>query len=192
MNIKNIKLNPGLFDYNLIVSGEGKEKTTEIELTLKGNTQRVGRHNHRMVIETDCEKMPSADVWMSDEVLGNIEVKPPSLYFHNFKPGRKETHYIDIQLTGKLERLDITGYRSQQKLVDLNMMVVQDGNSYRLGVTPNAKARGRLNDVVDINTNDPSQPIISVRIYGREEGYSPRKVKHFQDNKPKLEREKKK
>lgn len=180
LKIEKVELDPKLFDYKILDKMNNGERTLELEMILKAGTQQVGRHNHRLVIHTNSKKMPTNDIWMSDEVVGNISVQPVSVNFYNFEPGNIQTQFVIVTKTEPPYDLEISDAKVNNEFFDLNLEVVEKGKQYRLAVTLSDKARGRVHDMINLTTNDEQQPTITIRAYGFEQ----RQPQHAAHQKP--------
>ena len=144
--------------------GENKDKKIKITV-LPG--MKVGTFREKIVVNTDHNKMKKLSIHIQGNIVGNITVTPPYLYFGIFKKG--ETYARTIRLKAapgvSFKVLDV---RSTTPDLITNLKTLSEGIEYLVRVfTTESFDKDILKGKIIIATDDEGQKNIEVMVAGR-------------------------
>jgi len=125
----------------------------------------IGKLNEKVTVETHHPKAPVVEIPVIGVILGDLDPLGHVVDFGFLKEGQTGVaHCLVKSLGGK--KFEIS--KADVKLpVPAEVKVIPDGNDFNLEVrVPSPPAFASLHGAVELHTNSPDQPIVSVEIHG--------------------------
>lgn len=130
-------------------------------------TASIGRRSGKVKIHTNLEEMRVLQVLAFVDVVGHISVDPPAHNFGVIRTGEKKKVTLAITSNDKTT-FKITRVENGCEQVSVSLTEVQPGARYELTVETKPDAPvGRLRGTVKLYTDDPNQPEMKVKLYGK-------------------------
>ena len=109
----------------------------------------------------DCKEIP-----LSGEILGEIELKPPRLFFGMMRAGERKELKVEILKSGEAD-LRLMSVEGAGKLVEIKRIKeVEKGRRYELRVVLHPVRRGEIEGKLKVRTNNERQPVFEIPFYG--------------------------
>lgn len=150
-------------DHERLAEASGKQWRIDITLT---SDAPVGPLSDRVLVRTNHPKQETISIPVSGFVRPMVAVLPQDVNFGKLDPTEQEPVGVQIRNFGssplRIERVhsDVTG-------IQVEVEPIQEGQHYKIVVTPTSELlEGSFNGTVDIVTNLPEQPRISVTVKG--------------------------
>jgi len=130
------------------------------------DAKKVGRIRGQVKVQTNSDKVPTIDLWVHGEVLGNFDVSPRMISFVEPSEGQPSKQTIQVRPRNK-GPFKVLGARDPEGSVEANVQKSADGWTIDLVLkrTPE-KRRGTL----EISTNDPEERTIVANYMVRRAG----------------------
>lgn len=146
-------------------SDNGVGKQWRIDVTLSKTTP-VGPLATRVLLRTNHPKQKVVEIPISGFVRPIVAVTPPELNFGPIDPAEAQQWGILVRNFGSAP-LQIEGFDSTVEGIEVAIEPLQEGQQYKLVFTPTAKmAKGPFSGRVELETNLPQQPRITVNLQG--------------------------
>ncbi|MBN1552688.1 DUF1573 domain-containing protein [bacterium] len=127
----------------------------------------AGRFFSKVKLSTNSPLQPEVVFPVYGVVRSQVSARPTQAYFGTLSPGEVKNLDIKISKTGD-PTLKILSITSTVDAITWEQETVEDGAVYNLKLTltvPNDHA-GRISGTIDITTSDPTQPEISIPVFG--------------------------
>lgn len=146
-------------------SDRGVGTQWRIDVTLSKKTP-VGPLANRVLLRTNHPKQKVVEIPISGFVRPMVAVTPPELNFGRIDPGEAQQWGILVRNFGSAP-LQIEGFDSTVEGMEVSIEPLQEGQQYKLVFTPTAKmAKGPFSGRIELDTNLPQQPTITVNLQG--------------------------
>lgn len=145
-----------------------REKDTEVvlEVSLNPSEIKLGRFEERIVVYTNNDMNPKIEIPLSGEILGEIELKPPRLFFGMMRPGERKELKVEILKSGKAD-LRLISVEGGGELLDVKgIEEIEKGRRYELRVVLHPVRRGEIEGSLKVRTNNPRQRVLEIPFYG--------------------------
>lgn len=132
------------------------------------STVAVGRLLDTVRLETDHPKAGSVDIRVLGNVTGNVVVRPSSLYFLG-SPDEDGTRSSEVRLIKRPEGgLAVKSIRTDNPDFVASLAPVEEGKEYKVTVKHVGASTGTtIAAKLFVETNDPLQPTIEVKLVAR-------------------------
>jgi len=159
-NNKNIKVEEEPSD----AVSENKDRKIKITV-LPG--MKVGTFREKIVVNTDHNKMKELSIHIHGEIVGNITVAPPYLYFGIFKKGERHEKTIRLKAAPGVS-FKVLDVKSTTSDLIPNLITLKEGIEYLVRVfTKESFDKDILKGKIIIATDDEGQKNIEVMVGGR-------------------------
>jgi Protein of unknown function (DUF1573)/HEAT repeats len=138
----------------------------EVDVRIDSNVP-LGNFNESVRIETHHSKAPVVEVPIIGRILGDLDPLGHVVDFGFIKEGQTSTAQCVVKRLGRFEKkIEIT--TAEVKLpVPAQVEVTPAGNDYNVKVrVTSAPAFASLRGVVELHTDNPDQPLVTVEIHG--------------------------
>ena len=145
-----------------------REKDNEItlEVILNPLKMKLGAFEERIVVYTNNDMRPEIEIPLSGEILGEIELKPPRLFFGMMRAGERKELKVEILKSGEAD-LRLISVEGAGKLVEIKgVKEVEKGRRYELRVVLHPVRRGEIEGRLKVRTNNERQPVLEIPFYG--------------------------
>ncbi len=159
------KLTSSIPFLNVTIEKE-KENEYTINVSSKGNHE-IGRFNGAIFLETDNKIQPKVTIPVFGEITGDITTYPNKLYYGNIKKGKERTQKVFVKLNK--ENIEILGVKVTPDYLSTKIIENYKKNSAQFLIEVKVPANaviGKLNGLLEINTDSKVQPVIKVPIAG--------------------------
>lgn len=145
---------------------EENENSYTINITSNGSHD-IGRFSGAIYIETDNKIQPKVTIPFFGEIIGDITTYPKKLYYGNIKKGKERVQKVFVKLNKenlKILEIKVTPDYLSAKIIE---NYKKNNAQYLIEVRLHEDAAiGRINGLLEINTNSKAQPKIKVPITG--------------------------
>jgi len=125
-----------------------------------GPTEKPGRYDAALVIQTNDPQKPTIHVSLSLEVVSAITVRPDSFFFGFVKPG--ETKIATVTVTAALPFVITSSQADRPELITVETTRQEDG-SYQVKATLAAPAEpSTLEGIIQISTDLEEQESVGI------------------------------
>ncbi len=143
---------------------EENEKRYTINVVLRDNHE-IGRFNGDIYLETDNPKQQKIKIPFFGEIIGDITTYPKKIYYSNTTKGKEIVQKVFVRVN-----------KENIKILDINVSpeyisarIIEDNNKNNSQFLIEVKLHkgaidGKLNGLLEINTNSEMQPSIRVPI----------------------------
>ncbi|MFN0131350.1 MAG: DUF1573 domain-containing protein [Phycisphaerales bacterium] len=149
------------------VEGEDVSQTT-LELSLNGNSPR-GTLAAVTTVRTNNEKYPLADLQVSAEIVGDLQILPPRVNVGIVEPEKAFTKIFRVSSRGS-KPFKITGVEQRSNLpsqLEVNVTPASDGNGYQVEVKGNSPSAAMpITATISLATDQPLDPKLEVQVNG--------------------------
>lgn len=146
-------------------SEEGTGKQWRIDVTLAKEAP-VGPVADRVLVRTNHPRQRVLEIPVSGFVRPMVAVTPPDVNFGKVNPAEEQQWGILVRNFGSAP-LAIEGVRSTVPGIEVDVEALEEGQRYKLVFTPTpALAEGPFDGRVELRTNLPQQPTITVELRG--------------------------
>ncbi len=159
------KITPSAPFFQTTINDESEDRYT-INISLKEN-HKIGRISGAITLETDNELQPKVTIPLFGEITGDITTYPERVYFGNVKKGDKRSQKVFVKLNK--ENIEISGVNVTPDYLSARIIenYKKSKSQFLIEVKLHDNAAvGKLNGLLEINTNSKTQPVITVPISG--------------------------
>lgn len=145
---------------------EENENACTINVTSKGSHQ-VGRFSGAIFLETDNKFQPKVTIPVFGEITGDITTYPKKLYYGNIKKGVERTQKVFVKFNK--ENIKLSGIKVTPDFLSAIIVENYKKNNAQFLIEVKLQknaAIGKLNGLLEINTDSKVQPVIKVPIVG--------------------------
>lgn len=146
-----------------LASREGTTVTYEITATLEKDCP-AGNWTSDIFLETSNAAVAKLRIPVTVNVVAHVAAKPEIVSFGNVKMGSSPEQQVTIQSKAPFKILEVKG-ADDQVTVKIDKGVAQA--SHTVTITMNPKAKGGVNRVVEIVTDNKEQPLIAVPVVAK-------------------------
>ncbi|GJQ59948.1 MAG: hypothetical protein SCALA701_27490 [Candidatus Scalindua sp.] len=140
-------------EYTINVSSTGKHE--------------IGRFNGAIFLKTDNNIQPRVTIPIFGDIIGDITTHPKKLYYGNIKKGNERTQKLFVKFNK--ENIKILGVKVTPDYLSTKIIenYKENRSQFLIEVKLHENASiGKLNGLLEINTNSKVQPVIKVPIAG--------------------------
>ena len=145
------------------VAEEGNRATVTIEIL---PTVPLGEFRDRIIFELDGGRRASVNVPVNASVKGDLRLNPGTISFGVLEGQAPLERRIQFENKGRLP-VSIQSITTSNPALSASMVTVQPG---RLGVlvvkVDPQRVSGDLKETVEVKTNHPTEPVLSVNVFG--------------------------
>lgn len=137
-----------------------------INITSNGNRE-IGRFSGVINLETDNNIQPKVTIPFFGEIIGDITTYPKRIYYGNIKKGKERVQKVFVKLNK--ENIEILEIKVTPNYLSAKIIENYKKNNaqFLIEVKLHENATiGKLNGLLEINTNSKAQPYIKVPISG--------------------------
>jgi hypothetical protein len=146
-------------------SGEGSGRQWRIDVTLT-EAAPVGPVADHVTVRTNHPRQKLVEIPVSGFVRPMVAVSPQEVSFGKVDPAEKQSWGILVRNFGAA-RLEIRSVDSSVPGIAVDVEALEDGQQYKLVFTPTPQmAKGPFAGQVEVRTNLPQQPTITVNLKG--------------------------
>lgn len=149
----------------LVTKTEGDKTRQGVKVTLKGS--KIGNYHGSVALATGVEKVPRLMFPFSWNVLGNVEVIPRAIYYATGPqtgPAVKDERVLQVKSRLPEFKLKSVKVKDGPFTATINKPDAGAGYEVRVNVTDRAKLEKMNGSELELSTNDPIEPSISVPI----------------------------
>lgn len=137
----------------------------ELEVTLKPG-MKVGRFNEKITLETNIEKVPTYELNVSGEVLGDIQIEPRLVSLRGEGQEKEFSSSVKIFTDNQDVKFKVTKAACEDPKFETTIETVEKDRSYKINVVykgepPEKYVRSKLL----VSTDSPEQPEIELPVY---------------------------
>jgi len=166
VNIVSIKSANKLLDIEIDKEGFDGDTARQIKIKVLPGMP-VGRFREKVIFKTDNTSVPTLQLYVMGESIGNIMVSPRNLPLGRISPESTTRKTIRLRSANDTFTFNVADVSSTVEEIATELITVTPGKEYQVVVslpdgTPNPIIRGNI----IIKTDSEEQKIITVRVFG--------------------------
>ncbi len=163
VEIRSVTVPEEIFAWDLQREQRPDSTFHRLTLTIRSDAP-VGAFTAAGRVETNIEALGALTISLRGQVHGFFLADPARLPLGQVRQGETRTRSLELIAQGE-GRHKVLGVRSSDDRLQAEVIPIEEGRRYRVDVTLPADARpGRINATLMIETDDPAQREISVRV----------------------------
>jgi hypothetical protein len=143
-----------------------KELLARVDFEIEAGLPR-GSLKERITVVTDDVRYPEIQVSIEGTVVGDILVRPDQFFMGFLDIGVPVRPTVTLEKRGKAD-LKVLGVENTLPIIQVKWTTVEPGRKYQIDAicTPAATPARSIRDVVRIHTDNASQPVVEISLYG--------------------------
>jgi len=166
VNIVSVKSANKLLNIEINKDGFDGDTTRQIKIKVLPGMA-VGRFREKVIFKTDNTSVPTLQLYVMGESIGNITVSPRNLPLGKISPESTTRKTIRLQSTNDTFTFNVVDVSSTVKAIATELITVTPGKEYQVVVSlPDGAPHPIIRGKIIIKTDTEEQKIITVRVFG--------------------------
>ncbi len=166
VNIVSVKSANKLLNIEINKDGFDGDSTRQIKIKVLPGMA-VGRFREKVILKTDNTSVPTLQLYVMGESIGNITVNPRNLPLGTIGPESTTRKTIKLQSAKDTFTFNVVDVSSTVKEIATELITVTPGKEYQVVVSlPDGAPHPIIRGKIIIKTDTEEQKIITVRVFG--------------------------
>ena len=167
VNIVSVKSANKLLNIEINKDGFDGDTTRQIKIKVLPGMA-VGRFREKVIFKTDNTSVPTLQLYVMGESIGNITVSPRNLPLGKISPESTTRKTIRLQSTKDTFTFNVVDVSCTVKEIATELITVTPGKEYQVVVSlPDGAPHPIIRGKIIIKTDTEEQKIITVQVFGR-------------------------